>query len=386
MDKTLSRVAAVSALALTLTACSDGQTMDFDLRGLTDGFTTAPAAKAVSTTPRPAPDARGVITYPNYQIAVAKRGDTIATVATRVGLSADELARYNGITDGATFREGEVIALPRNATGSATAAGTIATGAQIDVVTLGNDAIAAADKNGGATIVQSTPSKPLSGVEPVRHQVQRGETAYSIARLYGVPVRSLAEWNGLDATLTVQEGRYLLIPTTVRTAAAAPSATDTKPGQGTATPVPPSAAAPLPDGSDATPTAPKPATAPDLGATQSQTSEMSPPVSGKIVRDYDSSKSKSLLFAAPAGTSVKAAKAGTVKLVSRNADGVEFLVIDHGNGLQSAYSFVEGVSVKKGDKVSRGQIIAKAAVNEFSAVQFMVFKGTQTVDPTPFLN
>jgi hypothetical protein len=38
------------------------------------------------------PDAQGVISYPGYQVAVARRGDTVGSVAARVGLSAQELA------------------------------------------------------------------------------------------------------------------------------------------------------------------------------------------------------------------------------------------------------------------------------------------------------
>ena len=42
--------------------------------------------------------------------------------------------------------------------------------------------------------------------------MQRGETAYTIARLYNVSAKSLAEWNGLGPDLAVREGQYLLIP------------------------------------------------------------------------------------------------------------------------------------------------------------------------------
>ena len=37
----------------------------------------------VATAPRPEPDGRGVISYPGYQVAVARRGDTIATLSLR---------------------------------------------------------------------------------------------------------------------------------------------------------------------------------------------------------------------------------------------------------------------------------------------------------------
>ncbi len=162
--------------------------------------------------------------------------------------------------------------------------------------------------------------------------------------------------------------------------------TTTQPGQGTSTPTPPSAAAPLPDPEEAKPAAAPSKPTTDLGATQTSNAEMAKPVAGAIIRDYDKAKSKFVLFSAPSGTAVKAAKDGTVKLISTNADGVKIMVVDHGDGLQTAYSFIDNISVNKGDSVKRGQTIAKVTANEFNALQFMVFKGTQTVDPSPYLN
>ena len=84
------------------------------------------------------------------------------------------------------------------------------------------------------------PAKTATGTEPQRHVVKRGETAYSIARMYNVSVRSLADWNGLDAKMTVREGQTLLIP--VATGPAPKTAAVTAPGAGSPTPEPPSAA------------------------------------------------------------------------------------------------------------------------------------------------
>lgn len=375
--------------ALALTACD--KPIDFDLRGMTDAFSTAPAANEAKTVSKPTPNAQGIVSYPNYQVAIAKRGDTIASVAARTGLPAGDLARYNGITEDVTLREGEVIALPRRVDGTpgTTRAGTIATGERIDITALAEEGLSNAQTGQttttSTTMTQTTASDPIEGMEPVRHQVQRGETAYSIARKYGISVRALADWNGLGSDLEVTEGRYLLIP--VKASEVTTQEVETEPGQGSPTPTPPSASEPLPDPAAAQPAPAETKPAADLGATQtSTTAEMAKPVSGAIIRDYDKTKSKFILFAATAGTPVKAAKDGTVKLISTNADGVKIMVIDHGNGLQTAYSFIDDIAVNKGDSVKRGQTIAKVTANEFNALQFMVFKGTQTVDPTPYLN
>ena len=63
-------------------------------------------------------------------------------------------------------------------------------------------------------------------------------------------------------------------------------------------------------------------------------------------------------IAAPAGTPVKAAAAGTVALAERDlyfTGGT--VIIDHGYGLSSTYVHLSKLDVKRGDKVSQGQII-----------------------------
>ena len=97
--------------ATLLSACQGG--FDMDMRRFGDGLSTSDAAVAARAEARPAPDSRGVISYPSYQVAVAQPGDTVASLAARVGLPAAELASHNGLPADATFRGGEVVALPR---------------------------------------------------------------------------------------------------------------------------------------------------------------------------------------------------------------------------------------------------------------------------------
>ena len=95
------QAAAAVAVAALLGACSpEGglnlNNLDPDLRGWGGGgLDTAPAAAAAA--PRPAPDSRGIITYPGYQVAIARQGDTVAAIAARLGLNAAQLASYNAI-------------------------------------------------------------------------------------------------------------------------------------------------------------------------------------------------------------------------------------------------------------------------------------------------
>ncbi len=389
------------ASAVLLAGCN--QPLDYDLRGLGGGFTTANAATAPLAA-RPTPDNRGVISYPNYQVAVARRGDTLADVAARVGANPAELARYNGIAVDVPLRRDEIIALPNRVAEPSPATGAAGTG-PIQPVDISSIAGGAIDRSSATPGVQTTALPPANnsrnsaakvqtGKEPVRHRVERGETAYTVARLYGVPVKSLAEWNGLGSDFAIREGQFLLIPVPQQNpparTAAAPVVTS-KPGVGSPTPTPPSAAKPLPQDAAAKPI---PATAKpakpvaDVGKTTqpAKATKMQTPVLGSIIRNYSKGKNEGINIKAAAGTPVKAADNGTVAAITKSAEGIPIVVVRHASNLLTVYANVTDVSVKKGDSVSRGQQIAKLRSGDDAYVHFEVRKGFDSVDPAPYIN
>ncbi len=64
-------------------------------------------------------------------------------------------------------------------------------------------------------------------------------------------------------------------------------------------------------------------------------------------------------YAIPEGSSVFATADGTVREVSqRNSTAGQTVVIDHGNGYETLYSHLSKISVRKGQEVRRGDIIA----------------------------
>ena len=357
------RAALVTVSLLALAGC-EGKSfndLDFDMRGLTGGFTTADAARGAQPAAKPQADARGVISYPTYQVAVAREGESIAEMAGRLGLGPNELGRYNGIPPQTKLRAGEIIALPRRVDGASatpTAAGTI------DVTSL---AAGALDRVGGSPAASTAAFESA----PVRHQVQRGETAYSIARLYNVSVRALSDWNSLDSALSVREGQYLLIP--VATAgdqvasagAVATTALDT-----------PAAAAPSPAAA-----APAPAAAPAASATR-----MMLPADGSITRPFQKGKTDGIEISAAAGSPVRAAADGTVAAITRDTDQVPILVIRHAGNVLTVYAGIDAIAVKKGDTVTRGQVIAKVRAGNPAFLHFQVREGTMSVDPMGYLN
>ncbi len=346
---------AVTALGLTLTACDD----NFSLGALGDKIDRPPSAVAANTDERPPADENGVITYPHYQVAVAQKGDTVVTVADRVGISADRLARYNGLNPDARVQPGEILAIPKGATLSST-------GSIEDIASSALDS------------APSSAPQVQQGDEPVRHTVRSGETAYSIARLYNVSVTALSSWNGLGPDLSVRNGQRLLIPTTPDVAEPLPVS---NPGAGTPTPIPVTSTKPLPKPEKAVDTKPISETI------TAAPSRMVKPVSGSVLRSFSkkSGGNEGIDYAAATGTTVKAAASGTVALISKSVGDTTIVLLRHPNNLYTVYSNITNVALKKGQKVNAGEPVGIVAGGSPPFVHFEVRKGTEAVDPTPYL-
>jgi murein DD-endopeptidase MepM/ murein hydrolase activator NlpD len=386
------RLLALGTALGAVSACSDNSApIDWDLRPDGAGaFSTADAARS-ATAARPVPDANGVISYPGYQVAVARQGDTVSSVAARTGMNPAELATYNAMPPDAPLNAGEVLALPRrvNAPSTQTTGATVGAPIQtgtIEVTSLASGAIDRAQSGGTATAPASAPVAP-GGAEPTRHRVERGETAYSIARLYNVSAKSIAEWNGLGPDLAVREGQYLLIPVSLD--GGAPVEVLTQPGQGSPTPPPPSAAKPLP-AEKVTPAAePAPETPPspklEEDRSAASAARFAMPADGSIIRGYVPKKSPGIDIAAAAGSPVRAAAEGTVAAITKDTDQVPILVVRHADNILTVYANIDGIKVAKGDKVKRGQTIAVVRAGSPAFLHFEVRNGIDAVDPMPYL-
>ena len=368
-------------VALLVSACSPDRPLDWDLRN-NDSATAGAVENA--TTARPQPDSNGVISYPGYQVVVARRGDTVAALAARVGLSGEQLASFNALKPDNPLRAGEVLALPVRvaANNVATTATAPATGLDVSAI-----ATSALDRVAGTAPSAQVPfSRETSGPVPVRYQVRRGETAFSIARQFDISAKALADWNGLGPDLAVREGQYLIIPTAADAARLPASADATLPGQGSPLPEPPSASQPLPD--EVTPTAAQVAASlpasPDLSAqrTASSAAQFVMPVDGSITRGYQKQVNEGIDIAAAAGAPVRAAAAGVVAAVTKDPSGNPILVLKHSGGLLTVYTGIDGITVAQGASVARGQTIARAAGG---TMHFEVRQGLESVNPLPYL-
>ena len=76
-----------------------------------------------------------------------------------------------------------------------------------------------------------------------------------------------------------------------------------------------------------------------------------------LPRERDGAGHRGIDIAAPVGTPVLAAQAGTVTFAGK-VGGQLFVTVDHGGGLVSTYSWVSALRVRKNDVIARGQTIA----------------------------
>ncbi len=89
------------------------------------------------------------------------------------------------------------------------------------------------------------------------------------------------------------------------------------------------------------------------------------PVVGPVIRGFDPPDSpfgsghRGIDIAAGLGSAVRAPAAGRVSFAG-SVGGRLFLTIDHGGGLESTYSWLDALVARRGDLVSRGQLIGRS--------------------------
>jgi murein DD-endopeptidase MepM/ murein hydrolase activator NlpD len=114
------------------------------------------------------------------------------------------------------------------------------------------------------------------------------------------------------------------------------------------------------------------------------------PARGRVISGFGGSGSnEGINIAVPEGTPVKAAEAGTVAYAGSEVKGYGNLVlIRHDNGYVSAYAHNGEIEVKRGQKVGRGQVVAKSGQSgnvTSPQLHFEIRKGSTPVDPMPHL-
>ena len=369
-------------IVLSVGSCGVLSNLDFDLRG--NEYDTSDAVRKAMKT-RPLPDSRGIISYSTYEVAVARKGDTIKSIADRLGLKSQNIAAYNGMSSLEKLNDGQLISLPnrtdkrkfqlKNSTSNRN---------EVNVTELASTAIETATSK--KKVIKKSTSEQEN--EPIRHKVSRGETAFTISRLYNVSIRSLADWNGLDSNYTIREGQYLLIPLP-RDKIVTEVAT-VKPGKNSKTPSPPSSAEALPEpipkeNLETTSGKSKSSNQPE-NIESSNRGQFSYPVNGKIIRDYVKNKTDGIDISAPEGTPIVAAEKGIVAAITSDTQEVPIIVLKHEGNLLTVYAGIGDIGVKEKEKVLKSQLLGKIRPGNPSFLHFEVRRGFESIDPMEFLD
>jgi len=335
--------------------------------------------------------AAGVVQYDGYQAARARDGDTVGSIADRLGLSAAELGAYNGLGASHQLRAGDELVLPPRPGGYSVASAPAA--APVDTQPLP-----------GSTAETLTEAPPPPAVE-----AQPLDTGIASTGAVDGTWPSAADPTDTGAAATTAWSPDLV-------ASAIDRSDEGTPGSDSNAPPPPSAGAPLPpnpteaepldspnlsqyqtptarpasDGTEIASLAPS-TTASTTGSTTGSTGRLLRPVEGPIAVPFGPTaaggRNDGVDFDAPAGTPVKASDDGTVALVSEALGGLGTIVLlRHDGDLLTVYGRIADVSVSKGALVSRGQQIGVVANTDRGPprLHFEVRRGPESLDPAGF--
>ncbi len=317
-------------------------------------------------------------------------GDTLFGLSKRHKVSLNELMTTNGLTSPA-LKPGQKLSLPS-----------------------GKMAAKTPERLEAPAIVAAEAPADWTGA----HTVKTGESLYGIARQNKVKLADLQRYNGITDVRRVKPGAVLKIPGSNLSApvvaeAPAPVAAPAITAPIRVSPAAENGVAPAqPTILNSGRTAPDPmaeqkvaelktsGTATDAPSASAQGSgsvadagKLRWPVKGKVIAPFgprpDGTHNDGVNLAVPMGTEVHAAESGTVAYAGSELKGYGNLVLlRHDNGMVTAYAHGDELLVKRGDKVKRGQVIAKAGKTgqvDQPQLHFEVRQGQKPVDPTPFL-
>lgn len=281
-----------------------------------------------------------------------------------------------------------------------------------------------------AAVPRSPPRSPApprtegeAGPPPARvHRVAPGETAYAIARRYGISVDALARANGLGDARRISVGTELVIPTPARPEGRAPASGEgagpdarsppAMVGEGHGSPPVLAPGSPAPPASDAPPGSPARQGAgteqQDLAAIEAEVHPAPPahfacagagprapagrtpfiwPVDGVVISAFghrDGAPHEGIDIAAPAGTPIWASSAGEVVFAGDQAGYGRIVIVRHAGQMATVYANNAENCVEVGARVEQGDVIALVGSSGGAtspAVHFEIRVGQATVNP-----
>ncbi len=202
------------------------------------------------------------------------------------------------------------------------------------------------------------------------HTVRKGETGYGISRRYGVTASALMQVNDIKPPYRLSVGQKLRLPggadntsmtQTASSARNAPQKSRPATGRTIAMPTPP----------------------------PRSSSGFVWPVTGKLASRFGPREgglhNDGINILAKEGTPVKAAEAGVVVYASNALEGYgNLLLLKHSGGWITAYAHNERLLVRPGQKIQKGQVVARVGSTggvTVSQLHFEIRKGRRALDP-----
>ena len=172
------------------------------------------------------------------QVHVVQPGETISAIAMRYGITTAGLTRANGIVNPNRIYVGQRLGIPTAGSAGTTSSGayhTIRRGENLYTIAahygVSADALARANGISNPHLIyagQRLQIPQRGSVAGRTHVVQRGETLASIARRYGVTISALVQANELHNPNLIHVGQSLRIPASGSSAAPASSVPATR--------------------------------------------------------------------------------------------------------------------------------------------------------------
>ena len=316
-------------------------------------------------------------------------GQTLYSIARANGTSVSRLAAANNLSD-YNVRVGQRLRIPgrANPVSPAPTVG-VATAAHNETV---------------ATPVRAAPEKRnYTAARASTHRVAAGETLFSLGRKYKVNPYKIAAYNGLPRNVQLKRGQVVRIPPASGWSMAAPKAAPvTQPPANTGKPQH------MAQSQVKKPTTTRKDDA-RIGEAPRQPVQPTPiqqaqaatpggssflwPVRGRVVSTFGSKpggvRNEGINIAVPEGADVRAASDGVVAYAGNELKGYGNLVlIRHKNGWVTAYAHNKELLVKRGQRVRRGEVIAKAGSTgsvKTPQLHFELRKGASAVNPLKHL-
>lgn len=342
---------------------------------------TAALQPAVSgSIPIPAPGADPHWTANGGTPIVVAQGESAAILANRYGVPTEALVKSNGFTSAAQVQPGVRLIVPVYRA--------VATAKTTPVAPSTAPAAAAMTK-----AVAMTPAEKRAQQQEELAAAREKAAAKDAERKAGTAKAAEEKRLRLDAERQAKTQKQaeakMLRQAEAKTSAGKVAAVET-PAPATAPAAKPALAeAKVTANVDHTPTAAIPPDAATKPIPPEEGPEFRWPARGRVIQGFTSGGNDGINIAVPEGTQVKAAESGEVAYAGSELKGYgNMVLIRHAGGFVTAYAHNGALEVRKGDKVKRGQTIAKSGqTGNVSSPQlhFELRKGQTPIDPTRYL-